>query len=141
LTQADSGISAITAFTAASRSATIGEALFLVFAGIEDRRLIRRAIGPHRHNPLALGHLLLARADEFQIARRRRRVAFTEFLPDDQAILGQRTHQRHVAFLSLIGPLRRLLLGHDLRRTDVQRVFGPRLFLEQLAQQPTLHPR
>jgi len=31
-----------------------GKALLLVFAGVEDRRPIGRAIGPRRHDPLAL---------------------------------------------------------------------------------------
>jgi hypothetical protein len=51
-----------------------------LLAIIEDRRLISRAVGAHRHDRLALGHVALAGLNKFEVPRRRSRVALAEFV-------------------------------------------------------------
>ena len=69
---------------------------------IEDIRLIRCTVGAHGLNPLALGHVAFAGLHKLQVPGRRSRIAFSEFVVDDQTVFRYMPHHRHVTLLALI---------------------------------------
>ena len=91
-----------------------------LLAPVENRRLIRRAVGAHRRDFLALGHVALAGLHELEIARRRSRVSFAKLIAGDKAEFGDMPDHRHVALLAFVGVMRVAFLRHDLRRVDVE---------------------
>jgi hypothetical protein len=110
-----------------------------LLAIIEDRRLISRAVGAHRHDLLALGHVALAGLNKFEVPRRRSRVALAEFVAYDEAEFGDMPDHWHITFLAFVCVMRLALLGHDLRRVDVERVRCAIFARQQAAKNAAVH--
>src|SRR6516225_8482267 len=111
---------------------------------IEDIRLIRCTVGAHGLDPPALGHLAFAGLHELQVPGRRSRIAFSEFVVDDQTVFRDMPHHRHVTLLALIAVTSLTLFRHDLRRIDVEREVRALVGAQQTAEHAavyTLQPR
>jgi hypothetical protein len=106
---------------------------------IEDIRLIRCTVGAHGLNPLALGHLAFAGLHKLQVPGRWSRIAFSEFVVDDQTVFRDMPHHRHVTPLALVAVTSLTLFRHDLRRIDVECEVGALVGSQQTAKYATVY--